>query len=194
MSISFVQRQAFAYENAQRRLLPWFAFAVDSYENAQRRLLPWFAFAVDTVKLFQDINYPIQVQESVSPYLMAADVSRDIAAGVPLRVWQGGQFSLDHPMNQVDPTSGHKIYVLARAVHDHLVHHEGDYTFEPIGELRGALASRNHYSELALPALWTDDVAMGCHYAHFGEWPKIQRPVICTPDWEGLEEYLKGAK
>lgn len=174
--MNFIQRQALAYKAVQAVQAPC--------------LLPWFAFAVDTVKLFHNINYPIQVQESVSPYLRAGDIRKVVTARETLLVWQGGEFSPDHPMNQVDPTSGHKIYVLARAVHDYLVHYEYGYTFETGGELRGALASRKHYSELALPALWTDDVAMGCHYAHFGEWPEIQRPVICTPDWEGLEAYL----
>lgn len=164
------------------------------YKDASADLLPWYAFACDTVRLFRELNCPILIDDNASTYLSAVDISKAIKAGDPLKVWRGGEFSPSHPMNQKDPVTGFKIHVLARAVHDILVHDQAGMTFELLGELNGALHSRKHYSVLAQPALWTDDVAMGAHYAHFGEWPKVQWPVIVQPDWEGLEEFLKDRK
>jgi hypothetical protein len=86
------------------------------------------------------------------------------------------------------------VYQISRALHDYSVHNKLMRGFSPHDELLGALGTRYDFSKWAQYAQWTDDVAMGCYYAHFGKWPEVQHPVIVEPDWNGLMEYLDGER
>lgn len=113
--------------------------------------------------------------------------------------WGGGRFAPGHPLTKVLWLAGptrlwFPAYLVSRAIHDIEIHVKEGLSFSFHDELRGALISREKFSLQAQRAQWTDDVAISCYREHFGEWPAIQRPIICEPDWAGLRRYLEEVK
>jgi hypothetical protein len=170
----------------------------EAYRDAKVHLGPWRSYAKEVVEQWREINHPIRLVDDALSYLDPLELRADIKAGRPIKVWGNGEFDSTHPLltitwNPVDGTIGrYAAYHLSRALHDYCIHNRLRLSFSPTDELYGALASRFDFSQSAQAAQWTDDVAMGCYYAHFGKWPEIQRPVVVKPDWEGLKEYLAG--
>lgn len=181
MSKGFVQRQA------------------EAYLAGTIRVKPWQAYANEVVEQWREIDHPIELVDSAITYLHPKELRKDILAGRPIKVWSGGKFDVSHPLAQYGfvgfPAGPHQSitkYQISRALHDYEVHYKLRYSFSPHDELLGALASRHDFSQWAQRAQWTDDVAMGCYYAHFGKWPPVQYPIVVEPDWDGLVEYLDG--
>lgn len=182
MAKGFVQRQAEAYSTAPTRLKPW-----QNYAN-------------EVVEQWKGIDHPIELVDSALTYLHPKELRKDIIAGNRIKVWCGGAFRMDHPlvervlMEVREERRSYTVYQISRALHDYRVHYQLRMTFSPHDELLGALGSRHDFSQWAQRAQWTDDVAMGCFYAHFGKWPDIQAPRVVEPDWEGLLQYVDGMK
>jgi len=168
----------------------------EAYAAAPIRYKYWQHYAEEVMEQWKEIDHPIVLHPDALTYLSPRALWEDIKAGRPIKVWSGGAFTMSHPLFRVQlPRSGGRFYTayqISRALHDYQVHYRLRYSFSPYDELLGALASRHDFSRTAQYAQWTDDVAMGCHYAHFGKWPEVQRPVIVEPDWDGLREYLDG--
>lgn len=166
------------------------------YATAPICLRPWTHYCQEVVEQWREIDHPITLVNSALTYLHPSRLRKDIRAGLPIRVWCGGAFILNHPLvERVCLGSQLKTfaaYQISRALHDYNVHYKGMFSFSPHDELRGALATRYDFSPEAQRAQWTDDVAMGCYYAHFGKWPEIQEPIVVEPDWQGLMDYLNG--
>lgn len=180
--MSFIERQAKLYAIAPWNPEPWGAYAKEVREH-------WEGMAKDGLR--------ITLVDSALSYLDVQQLRRDVDLGNPIRVWSGGNFAPTHPLaasTGIRDVNGKylKHYHLSRAVHDVQAHNDIGYSFSSMDELRGALATKRYFTPLAQSAQWTDDVAMGCYYAHYGTWPTVQKPVIVEPDWEGLEGYLNG--
>ncbi len=183
MPKGFVQRQA------------------EAYAIAPRGTKKWAHYSQEVVEQWRLIDYPIELVDSALTYLHPKELRKDIKAGRPIKVWCGGAFALDHPLTErvlINPSVQSQrqaaVYQISRALHDYTVHNRLMRGFSPHDELLGALGTRHEFSKWAQYAQWTDDVAMGCYYAHFGKWPEIQHPVIVEPDWDGLMEYLDGER
>lgn len=181
MPKGFVQRQA------------------EAYVSAPVRLKHWQAYADEVVEQWREINHPIVLVDSALTYLHPKELRADIKARNPIKVWCGGAFRLDHPLayaeigiRPVCSDASLRKYQISRALHDYQVHYRGAFSFSPHDELLGALASRHDFSQWAKWAQWTDDVSMGCYYAHFGKWPEVQAPVVVEPRWDELMDYLDG--
>jgi len=180
----------------------------EAYRDAKVRIKPWAYYAQEVVDQWKEIDRPIELVDSAVSYLSPAHLRVDIKNGRPIKVWSGGTFDPTHPLAEVMRgrcslawrTHEYSVRTLvnmsvchiSRALHDYKVHNLLRFSFSPVDELRGALASRSDFSNLAQIAQWTDDVAMGCYYAHYGRWPEVQYPVVVKPDWDGLREYLDG--
>ena len=169
----------------------------EAYATAPTRLKPWAHYCQEVVEHWREIDHPIVLVDGALTYLHPKELRKDIRAGKPIRVWCGGAFELSHPL--VERVGGfalvsetYRVYQISRALHDYQAHYKGMFSFSPHDELLAALATRHDFSQWAQRAQWTDDVAMGCYYAHFGKWPEVQSPVIVEPDWNGLMDYLDG--
>lgn len=171
----------------------------EAYATAVVRLKPWQCYADEVVEQWKEIDHPIVLVDSAMTYLHTKELRKDIIAQRPIKVWAGGAFRLDHPLaytadgiKPVGSTASLRKYQVSRALHDVLAHHRLRFSFSPHDELLAALATRHDFSQWAQRAQWTDDVAMGCYYTHFGKWPEVQHPVIVEPDWQGLIDYVDG--
>lgn len=164
----------------------------EAYRDAPVRIAPWNYYVKEVVTQWREIDHPIVLVDSALSYLDASELRADIEGSIPMKVWKGGTFDEWHPLNgQYKTGSGLLLgYQISRALHDYRAHNEMRFGFSPLDELGAAYRTRVDFSILAQRAQWTDDVAMGCYYAHFGKWPEIQRPIIVEPDWQGLKEYL----
>jgi len=177
--MNFIKRNAEAYR--------------DATETAAG-IASWGVYAAEVIDQWSKLRC-LGVDEPYSlllvpgqPYATIAELRDDVLGGRLVKVWAGGRFSHNHPITR---RTGHvHAYHLSRALHDVVSHVRRGFDFTSDHEMAAGLRTRGDFSTAAHAAQYTDDVAMGCYYKHFGYWPEIQRPVVVEPDWEGLRRYL----
>lgn len=103
-----------------------------------------------------DLGINIEFQKE-DPYKNADEMSADVRNNHRLKVFKTGEdFPADHPMAEVEPTTGMKYNDLFRATHDIYGHTAGGHDFTEAGEANAYKAHNQMYSDEAKPAVRTE--------------------------------------
>lgn len=97
----------------------------------------------------------------------AHEMMSDIRGRKYLPVFLGGDLPPDHPLSEVEPTTGRSYNELFRAVHDLFGHAIGGHTFSPVGEENAFRTHAALFSPEAFPALANETVGQNS-LMHYG--------------------------
>lgn len=90
------------------------------------------------------------------PYKNAEEMMADVRNNHRLKVYTGGDLPKDHPLAEVEPTTGQTYNNLFRATHDIFGHTAGGHDFTEGGEYNAFKAHNQMYSDEAKPAVRTE--------------------------------------
>jgi hypothetical protein len=102
------------------------------------------------------------------PYTNSKSMMADAAKG-NLKVYTGGTLPADHPLAQIESTTGQTFNNIFRGVHDYNGHFLNGNTFSARGELGAYQAHAQMYSKEALPALAAETLAQNSWVNYFGD-------------------------
>lgn len=90
------------------------------------------------------------------PYKNAEEMMADVRNNHRLKVYTGGDLPKDHPLAEIEPTTGQTYNNLFRATHDIFGHTAGGHDFTEGGEYNAFNAHNQMYSDEAKPAVRTE--------------------------------------
>lgn len=98
-------------------------------------------------------------------------------------VYKGGnQFEANHPLAQLSMRHhGHTYNSLFRACHDVLGHFDANSDFSLTGEMIAYWTHRAHFSDGAIPALYSEVVGSTCYFEVYKQFLERQKAVILNP-------------
>src|SRR5665213_1464609 len=108
-------------------------------------------------KALQKQGVKMTVTDDPNHYNDAQEMLRDIHDNKHIAVWSGeGDMPKDHPLREIEPSTGLPYNTLFRGVHDVLGHGVGQNDFSEQGEENAYNLHRQSYSPEAIPALATE--------------------------------------
>lgn len=112
---------------------------------------------VEQWKALEKQGVKMTVTDDPDYYNNAQEMLKDIKDNKHIAVWSGeGDMPSDHPLREIEPTTGLPYNTLFRGVHDVLGHGVGGNDFSEQGEENAYNLHRQSYSPEAIPALATD--------------------------------------
>lgn len=110
---------------------------------------------MDQWKELEKQGYTLEPSKE-DPYKTYEDMAKDIKDNKRIKVWTGAEPPADHPMSEIEPTTGLPYNTIFRAVHDVMGHTAGDNDFSEKGEENAWKRHSQSYSDAALPAMTTE--------------------------------------
>ena len=120
-----------------------------SYKAMKNETLAQFNHAKNDLGITFDFT-------NTDPYKNAGDMQADLRNNHHLSVFTGGEVPKDHPLSEVEPTTGQSYNNIFRATHDVFGHAAGGHDFSEGGEHSAYGAHKQMYSAEAQPAVRTE--------------------------------------